>query len=423
MKTKNSNPAFWIPSLYFAEGLPYYAVMTISVILYKRMGVDNASIALYTGLLYLPWVIKPLWSPIVDMLRTRRWWIFSTQTFISICFAAIALMIPADSFFQWTLCLFWLVAFCSATHDIAADGFYMLGLSEEHQSSYSGVRNIFYRTATIFGQGFLVWFAGRLEVSAKSTVTAWSITFLLLGGLMLILGIYHRRMLPIPAKDVSRNLNNVKSAIKNLWKIIASYFKKPGIVVALLFMLLFRFPEAMLVKMVSPFMLDSIENGGLAISTENLGIINGVFGVIGLIAGGVAGGILISIKGLKYWLWPMVLAISLPDLVYVYLSMLQPDNLYIIGSCIFVEQLGYGFGFTAYMMYLIYFAQGEYPTAHYAISTGFMALGMMLPGMVAGKLQEWLGYEEFFILVMFCCLATFAVSALLKIPSEFGRKR
>lgn len=418
-----NNPWGWIPTLYFAEGLPYFAVMALSVTLYKRMGIDNASIALYTSWLYLPWVIKPFWSPIVDMLSTRRVWIFVTQLLLGGSLASVALLIPVSDFFRWTLCFFWLMAFSSATHDIAADGFYMLGLSEEQQSFFSGIRSIFYRISTIFGQGVIVILAGYLEKRTGNISLSWAITFGTLAILLTALGIYHWAMLPKSDKDISRNVANVKEAMLNFAHIIATYFRKPGIWTALLFMLLFRLPEAQLVKMINPFLLDGKDVGGLALSTGQIGITYGTIGVVGLIIGGIAGGICISRQGLKYWLWPMVMAISLPDLVYVYLSYAQTDSLLVINSCIFVEQLGYGFGFTAYMLYLIYFSRGEYATAHYAMSTAFMALGMMLPGMVSGYIQETFGYRNFFIWVTICCFATFAVSALLKIDPSFGKKK
>ncbi|MBQ8449995.1 MAG: MFS transporter [Bacteroidaceae bacterium] len=417
-----NNPFAWIPTLYFTEGLPYFAVTAISVIMYKRLGVDNTAIALYTSWLYLPWVIKPFWSPFVDMLSTRRGWIITTQLIMGAALGSIAFLIPVSNFFQWTLCLFWLIAFSSATHDIAADGFYMLGLDEQNQSLFSGIRSIFYRIATIFGQGVLIYIAGRLEELTGNIPLAWGITFGLLAVILFIMGFYHSYSLPTPDKDIPRNISNTKEVFNNFGKIVSSYFKKPGIVVALLFMLLFRLPEAQLVKMINPFLLDGRDIGGLALTTEQIGIIYGTIGVIGLIIGGIVGGICVSLKGLKYWLWPMVMAISLPDLVYVYLSYAQPDNLIIISSCIFAEQLGYGFGFTAYMLYLIYFSRGEYATAHYAISTAFMALGMMLPGMVSGYIQEAIGYKYFFVWVMICCFATFEVSALLKIDPKFGTK-
>ncbi len=417
-----NRPWSWIPTLYFTEGLPYFAVTVISVIMYKRLDIDNTAIALYTSWLYLPWVIKPFWSPLVDMLSTRRRWITATQLIMGAALGSIAFFIPVSNFFQWTLCLFWLIAFSSATHDIAADGFYMLGLDEREQSFFSGIRSIFYRIATLFGQGALIVFAGRLEEHIGNISLAWSITFAALAAIILLMGLYHTYSLPTPKKDISRNINNIKEAFCNFEKIILSYFKKPGIIPALLFMLLFRLPEAQLVKMINPFLLDTKDVGGLGMSTEQIGITYGTIGAIGLIIGGLAGGICISKQGLKYWLWPMVLAISLPDLVYVYLSYAQPESLFTINSCIFIEQMGYGFGFTAYMLYLIYFSRGEYATAHYAISTAFMALGMMLPGMISGYIQEAIGYKYFFIWVMICCFATFIVSAMLKIDPKFGTK-
>ena len=421
---KNIKKAWsWIPTLYFAEGLPYFAVTAISVILYKRMGISNADIALYTSWFYLPWVIKPFWSPIVDMLSTRRTWIIVTQLIMGAGLASIAFTIPLSSFLQWTVCFFWLLAFSSATHDIAADGFYMLGLNEEGQSFFAGIRSTFYRIATIFGQGVLIYFAGKMEIITNNIPLAWSITFGTLCVMLIALGTYHHIMLPRPATDKARSIAGIKEAMSSFGNIFATFFKKEGIVPALLFMLLFRLPEAQLVKLINPFLMDTNAAGGLGMSTEQIGITYGTIGVIGLIAGGILGGICISRHGLKRWLWPMVMAISIPDLVYVYLSYAQPENLTIINSCVFVEQLGYGFGFTAYMLYLIYFAQGEYPTAHYAISTAFMALGMMLPGMVSGYIQEQLGYFNFFVWVIICCAATFLVSAQLKIDPSFGKKQ
>ena len=412
----------WIPTLYFAEGLPYFAVTAISVILYKSMGLSNSDIALYTSWFYLPWVIKPFWSPIVDMLSTRRKWIVATQLLMGATLASIAFTIPLASYLQWTICLFWLMAFSSATHDIAADGFYMLGMSEEGQSFFAGIRSTFYRIATIFGQGVLIYIAGKLEIFTGNVTLSWSITFGILCIMLTLLGIYHSRTLPTPTSDTARSIASIKEVFSGFKNIIATFFKKQGIVPALLFMLLFRLPEAQLVKLINPFLMDTKAAGGLAMSVEQIGITYGTIGVIGLIIGGILGGICISRGGLKRWLWPMVMAISIPDLVYVYLSYAQPDSLWLINSCVFIEQLGYGFGFTAYMLYLIYFAQGEYPTAHYAISTAFMALGMMLPGMISGYIQESLGYFYFFLWVIICCIVTFIVSAQLKIDENFGKK-
>lgn len=413
----------WIPTLYFASGLPYHTVTNISDYIYKEMGVSNADITFYTGILLLPWTLKPFWSPFIEMWSTRRWWIATTQLIMAICFIAIAFTLSTKHFFATSLIFFMLAAFVSATHDIAADGFYILGLSEEKQSFFSGIRNTFYRIAMVFGSGVLVMLGGKLTRSCDSAAIGWGITIAIVALLMLLFFLYHKVVLPAPAEDISRKPKNVREIFKNFGHIIVTYFKKPGIVGALLFLLLFRLPEAQLVKMGKLFMLDPVASGGLGLATEQIGFINGVVGVLGLIIGGIAGGICVSRKGLKYWLWPMVIAISIPDLVYVYMSYLQPADIYTIGSCIFIEQLGYGFGFTAYTLYMIYFAQGEYPTAHFAISTAFMSLGMMLPGIISGKIQQLIGYEHFFVWVMICCIVTFIVSALIKIDPEFGKKK
>lgn len=413
----------WIPTLYFASGLPYHTVTNISDYIYKEMGVSNADITFYTGMLLLPWTLKPFWSPVIEMWRTRRWWIVSTQLIMAVCFIAIAFALSTKHFFAASLIFFMLAAFVSATHDIAADGFYILGLSEEKQSFFSGIRNTFYRIAMVFGSGVLVMLGGSLTRICDSAAIGWGTTVAIVALLMLLFSLYHKVVLPTPAEDISRKPKNAREIFENFGHIIVTYFKKPGIIGALLFLLLFRLPEAQLVKMGKLFMLDPVASGGLGLATEQIGFINGVLGVIGLIIGGIAGGICVSRKGLKYWLWPMVIAISIPDLVYVYMSYLQPTDIYTIGSCIFIEQLGYGFGFTAYTLYMIYFAQGEYPTAHFAISTAFMSLGMMLPGIISGKIQQLIGYEHFFVWVMICCIVTFVVSALIKIDPEFGKKR
>lgn len=419
---KKANAWLWIPTLYFASGLPYHAITSISDIMYKDMGISNSQIALYTSILLIPWTIKPLWSPFVEMMGTRRKWTITSQLLLALCFIIVATFIPAAHFLPLTLCIFMIGAFVSSTHDIALDGFYILALPQEKQSFFSGIRNTFYRIATVFSSGILVMLANKLGESLGSKTWAWSTTFITIAVIMTALYFYHRKALPTPDADISRKTNRFKEIFSNFGDIIKSYFNKKGIATTILFLLLFRFPEAQLGKIGKLFLMDSSEAGGLALSLADIGFINGVIGIIGLIAGGITGGICISRKGLKYWLWPMVIAISLPDIVYVYMSMTIPENIAIIGSCIFIEQLGYGFGFTAYTLYMIYFAQGKYPTAHFAISTAFMSLGMMIPGMISGKIQEWLGYENFFIWIMICTAITFFVSALIKIDKDFGKK-
>lgn len=606
---KKRTPWTWVPSLYLAEGLPYVAVNIVSVIMYKRMGISNADIALYTSMLYLPWVIKPIWSPLVDMLRTKRWWIVITQLVMAIGFACIALTIPASLFFKITLAFFWLLAFGSATHDIAADGFYMLGLNTNQQAKYVGIRSTFYRIATITGQGLLVILAGFLESSSGrepvsifieaspdypatvfqvpamqeygadgdelyfvldsdslqlstqsvdkaslnslmdsvkasnlrygfvreedkkekssgwwsskvseplgewirdnfgeerssfadvsgsvvvvpvrlsvkpepgekivlntaqkrgdksialiqgehlvfnesnwdkqallvfqadpklNTYTsvdyvglsgnipmAWSVTFFVLAGLFFVFSFYHRVILPKP--DTDRPHEDLKASVilKEFGETFASFFRKPQVGAALFFMLTFRFAEAQLLKLINPFLLDPIDRGGLGLTTGEVGFVYGTVGIIGLTIGGIIGGVAAAWGGLKKWLWPMTLSMLLTAATFLYLSFSQTENMLIINICVFVEQFGYGFGFTAYMLYLIYFSEGKYKTAHYAISTGFMALGMMLPGMFAGWLQEQLGYNHFFLWVMICSIVPLIAVSLLKIDPEFGKK-
>lgn len=414
MKNKK-NPWSWIPTLYFAEGLPYVLVMTVSVIMYKNLGISNAEIAFYTSWLYLPWVIKPFWSPFVDLLKTKRWWITTMQLLIGAGLAGIAFFLPTTFFFQATLAVFWLMAFSSATHDIAADGFYMLALNESEQSLFVGIRNIFYRIATITGQGLLIVLAGMLEKWTGNIPYAWSLVFFVCAGLFIAIGLYHSYQLPKPTTDKGASLGS----LGNLFK---TFFQKKGIVLSLAFILLYRLGEAQLAKLASPFLLDSPEMGGLNLSTEQVGIVYGTIGVIALLTGGIIGGIVASKHGLKKWLWYMVAAMNVPNLVYVYLAFVQPENFWVISSCVAIEQLGYGFGFTAFMLYLIYVAQGPYQTAHYAICTGFMALGMMLPGMIAGWLQEMMGYDWFFIWVCLCTIPGIILAGFLPIPKDFGKK-
>lgn len=627
--TSKRNPWAWIPTLYFAQGLPYVAVMTISVIMYKRLGISNTDIALYTGWLYLPWVIKPFWSPFVDIIRTKRWWTLTMQWIIAFALAGIAFTIPTPLFFQLTLAIFWLVGFTSATHDIAADGFYMLALTEHEQSLYVGIRSTFYRVATVAGLGLLVIVAGLIEtnsgleplrisvnadpavewsapdmtaiastpadlqgelqfftpsatvpVSTKAPATveidgnsmpfkayaammrdsvkhmnerngfvaaeqpktvtdaaavtvaddgegaftrwvretfgeerepyteipnnftvvglrlnrqpaegeeiilnvthrsgdqsvkleqaalstrfvfnhenwdktawlfyevdhkltepatasfegasgnipmAWLVVFAVLSAFFFAVAIYHSWALPRPASDGHNEAGTTAAGIiSEFFETFKSFFRKPQVWVAIAFMLLYRLPEAQLVKLINPFLLDPIDKGGLGLTTGQVGIVYGTVGIIGLTIGGIIGGIVAAKGGLKRWLWPMAWSMSLTCLTFVYLSYATDPSLLTVNICVFIEQFGYGFGFTAYMLYLIYFSEGKHKTAHYAICTGFMALGMMLPGMAAGWLQETIGYRHFFIWTMICCAATIGICAFLKIDPNFGRKK
>ena len=417
------NGVLWIPSLYFGEALPYVAVMTISTMMYARLGLSNTEIALYTSLLYLPWVLKPIWSPVIDLMKSKRWWILCTEILITLSIAGVALHINRPSYLFFTLLYFWLMAFSSATHDIAADGFYMLALSNHEQALFVGLRSTFYRIATIVGSGALIILAGTLETFTRQIALSWSIAFYVLAAFFAIITAYHFWILPRPNTDRPHTGVTFTRLAKEWIMTVVNFITKPHIVTAILFMLLYRLPEALLVKISNLFLIAPVSEGGLGLSTSEVGWVQGTFGVLGLTAGGIIGGIAVAMGGLRKWLWPMVWSITLPDLVYVYLSYFQSQSLWLISTLVCLEQFGYGFGFTAYMLYLIYISQGEQQTSHYAFCTAFMALSMMLPGMIAGALQEAVGYLEFFIIVMVCCLVTVGVSALLKIDPEFGKKQ
>ena len=427
---ESRNPWLWIPTLYFAEGIPYFIVNNISVVMFKNMGMPNGMLALYTSLLYLPWVIKPLWSPFVDIIRTKRWWIISMQVLMSAAMLLLPFMLPqghgemfaSSPMFYVTLSLFWITAFASATHDIAADGFYMLGLNSNKQAEFVGIRSTFYRLSSIFGQGVLVALAGVLDRKTGDVHMAWKITLVLSAVMFSAVTLYHTWGLPRPSSDGPSSTVSAKDIFTEFGRTFLTFFSKKGIFIAMLFMLLYRLPEAFLVKMMNPFLLDSMEQGGLGLSTEAVGIVYGTIGVAALTVGGILGGIAASRWGLKKALWPMALSLTLPCLSFVFLAAFQPDNIGIIGTCVALDQFGYGFGFTAYMLYLIYFSDGEFKTAHYSLCTAFMALSMMLPGMVAGYIQEAVGYTNFFIFVMICCLVTVFVTMSVKVNPEYGKK-
>tara|TARA_Y100000588_G_scaffold187631_1_gene201735 strand:+ start:1069 stop:2346 length:1278 start_codon:yes stop_codon:yes gene_type:complete len=422
MNQKNKS-WFWVPSLYYTEGLPYAFVMIVSVVMYKKLNISNSEIALYTSWLYLPWVIKPLWSPLVDIIKTKRFWIIFMQLLIGAGLAGIALTIPTTNMFRYTLAFFWLIAFSSSTHDIAADGFYMMGLTSHDQAWFIGIRNTFYRFAILTGQGLLVIIAGNMENLYNDVSLAWSIVFGISAIIFMIFAIYHKWILPHPSEDNNHEKLELNDVIKNFFKIFISFFKKPQIILAVSFILIYRFGEAQLVKIAPLFMLDTIEMGGLGLSTSEYGFIYGTLGMIMLTLGGITGGVLVAKNGLSYWIIWMALAMKLPDLVYVYMAYVQPENYYLISFFVATEQFGYGFGFTAYLLYMMMLSEGENKTANYAICTGFMALGMMIPGMFSGLLQETLGYKYFFNWVVLATIPGFILIKFLNINPNFGIKR
>jgi MFS transporter, PAT family, beta-lactamase induction signal transducer AmpG len=420
------SPWRWIPTLYFIQGLPFAVAMKVSEVMYKNLDVSNAQIALLTSWLYLPWVIKPLWSPLIDLLGKKRGWIVAMQLLVGAALAMVALTLPGPRFLAYSLAVFWLMAFASATHDIAADGFYMLALpGEREQAAFVGVRSLFYRLAMLGGQGGLVWLAGWLHERDGSFVNAWVVVMGALAALFVGVAVLHYFGLPKPAADQAAAApsgdagfgSRVGTLASEFAHVFAAFFRRDDIVRIVTLLLLYRFAEAQLLKLVAPFLLDPLAQGGLGLSTKDLGIAYGTFGVAALTCGGLLGGWVISKVGLRTAIWPLVLAMHLPNTLFVLLALWQPQQLGWVSAAISLEQFGYGFGFTAYMVYMLKVASrsgthtgtGAMPadnphkTAHYAICTGFMALSMMLPGMWAGWLQERLGYTTFFI---WCCVAT-----------------
>ncbi len=418
--TRSRRPWYWVPSLYFAQGIPYVIVMTLSVVMYKRLGISNTDIALYTSWLYLPWVIKPLWSPLVDITHTKRLWVVTMQFLVSVGLALVALAVPIHHFFVVTLVLFGLMALASATHDIAADGFYMLALDQHEQAWWVGMRSAFYRVAMITGSGLLVVLAGRLEKQSGNIPLAWAITLAVTAVIFLIFSCWHLFMLPRPAKDGP--VLGGRSHVEEFFVTLGSFFQKPGIGMTLAFILFYRFDEAQLGKVISPFLLDERVKGGLGLATEQVGLAYGTFGISALLGGGLLGGFLAAKFGLKRMLPIMVGAMYLPKLMFLVLAYTQPEQFPAICTAVAFEQFGYGFGFAAFMLYLLYFADGPHRTAHYALCTGFMALGMMIPGMWSGWLVDHLGYKHFFIWVMFSTLPGLALALNLKIDGNFGKR-
>ena len=411
---KQPTPWRWIPTLYFAEGLPYFIVNTISLIILKDLGMDNGRLALLTSLIGLPWLIKPLWSPFVDIFRSKRWWIVTMQLLMAASVAVLALTLPASSPFTLTLILFVITGFASASHDISADGYYMIALDEKRQSAFVGIRNTFYRIAMVFGQGVLVVLAGVLEKRTGAAAQAWRITLVVTAAILALITLYHSFALPRPEEDLTAGRKTPREILTEFGRAFGTFFTKRGIGLTIAFLLLFRLPEAFSVKMLYPFFSDAAAAGGLALDKAAFGLVYGTAGVIALLAGGILGGLDIARRGLKKCLLPMALSLALPCAVYLFLAVTQPSSLWTVGACVVFDQFGYGYGFTAYTVYMMRFAEGPLKTSHYAICTGFMALSMLLPGAVAGYLQEALGYVGFFILVMICCFATVSVTLLAR---------
>ena len=445
---RHISPWAWVPTLYFTEGIPYFLVNSISVMLFAKMGVPNGQLSFFTTLLYFPWFLKGLWSPFVDILRTKRWWIITMQALMTTLCILLTLTLPSPAAetvaakttpvgtFTWTLVFFIIMAFASATHDIAADGYYMLAHDTKSQAGFIGIRSTFYRIAAVFSQGVLVYIAGYMENQTGDIPQSWQVTLGIASIILLCVTLYHCFFMPRPQEDAPREVKDYSGAARELKESFKTFFTKKGVWLAIGFMLLYRLSEGFLVKLCQPFLVDPIKEeistgvtnitlfhkvlftfshpvhvgGGLELSTDLIGILYGTIGVIGLLAGGILGGMFIARFSLRRSLWLMAAALTLPSFVYCYLSMAQPQDPWIIGTMVSFEQFGYGFGFTAYMMYMMHFSEGPYKTSHYAICTAFMALSMMIPGFVAGFIEETVGYTAFFWIANACSITTFVIT-------------
>lgn len=417
---ENRRPWSWVPSLSFADGLPLVAVMTVSLIFYKQMGLSNAAITFYTSWMYLPWILKPIWSPFIDLVKTKRWWVLATQMLLGAAFGGVAFTIPTSFWLQGTLFFFWVAAFTGASHCVAADGYYLLALDERQQAWFMGLRQVGERLATIVGQGVLVMVAGNLQVIFRGSIRySWSLTFYGLAGIFLLLWLWHSQAMPFARDDHSRPIVSVRSILSGFALTFRAFLSKPNIVLALCFIMLFRLPEALLSKVSPLFLIDSAHNGGLGLAPQEFGLVQGTVGMIGIIIGSIVGGIAVSRNGLRHWLYPMAVAYSLPPLIYIFLAYVLPESLAMVSVTVFVEQVGIGFGITAYMMFLIYYNRGEYRTSHYAIASALTTLSLMLPGLVAGGLEDVLGYRRFFIFSLLAVVATWVVT--VRVRSKMGR--
>lgn len=408
----------YVPTLYLAEGIPYGIVNSVSTIMYKTLGMPNEFIG-FTSILYLPWVVKMLWSPIVDIWGTRRRWIMGMQWMLMLMFALLAVSLQAEGGTVLSLAALAGIALCSATNDVATDGFYMTALEKREQAFFIGIRSTCYRLALVLAGGALVIVAGRIAKATGSTALSWSWSMGIGAGAFFVFALLHTLYLPFPPGDGSGHRLQSRTGFIDAFK---SYFQQPRIAVVLAFILVYRLGEALLLKMAAPFLLDLPENGGLGLATDTVGFVYGTLGVIGLCVGGMVGGWAIARWGIRRCMWPMAVMLNAPNLFYVWLALARPP-LPLVAVMVTTEQIGYGFGFSAFAVFLMDIACEPYKTSHFAISTGFMALGMMVPGMVSGLLQSELGYFWFFMAVVAAGLPGLALIRLLPMQGNGSAKQ
>ena len=417
--SRRTHPAAWVPTLYFAEGIPFFAISLIAGIVYKRLGLANDTIAFYTSWLLLPWSLKPLWSPLLEMFKTKKFFVVLLQFAGGLSLAGIALCLPSADFFRYTLALFAVVAFCSATHDIAADGLYIASLSAKQQAAYAGWQGGFYNVARFFSQGALVILAGYLE--ARGGIRhAWMTIFAVMGLILVALSLYHSQILPTGGRE--RHAQNFREMAATFWDVVVSFFKKPNILLLLIFIFLYRAGEGQIVRIGPLFLVDKRAVGGLGLTTDQFGAIYGTFGTIAFIAGSILGGYFTSWLGLKRALLPLICVMNFPMLAYYYLSTALPTNHAAITLAMSLEMFGYGFGFVGVILLMMQeIAPGKYQTAHYAFATALMNLGLMIPGTVSGKIQLALGYRKFFIWVLISAIPALILARFIPIRGATSR--
>ncbi|HEX3073649.1 MAG TPA: MFS transporter [Ignavibacteriales bacterium] len=411
MLFKKSKPAFWVPTLYFAEGLPFIAIAAVSVLMYKDMGIPDSQIAFFTTLIAWPWTLKPLWSPLMEMFKTKKHFVVATQFIGGVVFGLVALTLPLPSFFKYSIALLTIIAFNSATHDIAADGLYINVLSDKEQAEYIGWQGAFYNIAKIFSQGALVFIAGQLE-SSFGVTQAWMIVMGIFGVILVLLSLYHTKALP--SGNAANSVSSVKEAFSTFGDVLKTFFRKKNIWWGIAFMVLYRFAEGQAIKIVPLFLRSGREHGGLGLSTSEIGIIYGVFGAAAFVIGSILAGYFTANRGLKKSLFILACFFNIPFAVYAFLAITQPVNFAVISIAVIFEWFGYGFGFvglTLFMMQQI--APGKYKMAHYAFATSLMNLGFMIPSMLSGFLSDFLGYSNFFIWVIIATIPSFLVTWLV----------
>jgi PAT family beta-lactamase induction signal transducer AmpG len=406
-------PAAWVPTLYFAEGIPFFAVSLLAGILYKRLGLGNDVIALYTKLLLLPWSLKPLWSPLLEMFKTKKYFVVLLQLLGGVSLGLIALCLPLPGYFLYTIGLFAVVAFCSSTHDIAADGLYIASLSGKEQAAYAGWQSGFYSVARLFSQGGLIILAGYLE-ARMDVPHAWMAIFAAMGLILVALSLYHARALP--TGGAARHSGSLREIAATFGDVLVSFLKKPNIYLLLLFILLYRAGEGQVVTIGPLFLVDQRSAGGLGLTMDQFGTIYGTFGTVAFLTGTVLGGYFTSWLGLRRALLPLICAMNFPNLAYVYLSAALPTSRVLIASAMSLEMFGYGFGFVGVMLLMMQeIAPGKYQTAHYAFANSLMNLGLMIPGAVSGKIQMTLGYRKFFVWVLISSIPALILSRFIPI--------